>query len=147
MQSVNIINEIELGLPKLIDLANKMSTNSISSNCLFILSEINNDFQNLLEERKDRNDKNKLKKAVLLSELEPKLNELIEDLYDLNIYIHKVEKDKTIIELRFFRKSKLDKSYRKKVQDNIPMIHFKIEHPPLIDTEKEKFDINWQHFE
>lgn len=147
MNSFNLIRDIEIGLPKLFVLAKQMTVNPISNNCLFILSEIKTDFQNVFEEIKARNKENKFKQAVLLSELEPKLNELIEDLYDLNIYIYKAEKDKTIIELRYFLKSKLDESYRTKVQKNLPMIHFKIEHPPLIDHEKEKFDINWQHFE
>jgi hypothetical protein len=146
MNSFNLIKEIEIGLPKLFDLARQMTVNSISNNCLFILSEIKTDYQNIFEEIKARNKENKYKQAVFLSELEPNLNEIIEDLYDLNIYIYKAEKDKTIIELRYFLKSNLDQNFRSLIQDNLPMIHFKVENPPSINYKKEKFDINWQHF-
>ena len=69
---------------------------------------------------------------------------LYDDLYDVNLYIYKALKDKTIIDIRYFLKSSLDKDYLEKVKDKKPMLHCKIVQPPYIHYKsKEKFDVNW----
>ncbi|MCD9855300.1 hypothetical protein LUD75_11310 [Epilithonimonas sp. JDS] len=130
---------------KLIEIVNQNCWNTISQNLVFIISDIKEvSGINFFVERVNRNKFIKDKKENNLTETVNYLNKFSDNIYDLNLYIYKAEKDKTIIEIRYFLKSDLDPDYLKNVIDNKPMLHSKVTKPPYIKNNKDKFDINWE---
>lgn len=119
--------------------------NEISDNCFFILSEIKSNDKNFLEKRIERKKTNDRKSLKSFEQIVKELNEIYYSLYDVNFYVYKSEKLKTIIEIQYFLKSSLDKEFFEKVKTNEPMIHCKIANPNYQEDSKEKFDINWEH--
>lgn len=59
------------------------------------------------------------------------------------LYVFESKKEKTIIEIEYFRKSSFDINYFEKIKNNKPMFHAKIL-TPYDRKEEEKFDINWK---
>ncbi|PKP20337.1 MAG: hypothetical protein CVU05_09380 [Bacteroidetes bacterium HGW-Bacteroidetes-21] len=130
---------------KLIEMARDFSINKISDNCLYILSQINNDGSNNLNEiRKARIQSNEKKTPKRLNEITSDLFSIYSDLYDINLYVYKAKSNLTLIEIQYFRKSNLSQEYQIKVMNNKPMTHCKINIPYYAETNKEKFDINWE---
>src|SRR6218665_1075452 len=82
-----------------------------------------------------------------LTELMPTLKKLYNNFYDINLHIYKSTRSITIIDFRYYLKSSLDQDFRLKVLDNPPMLHCKVAYPPWLSDKKEKFDINWEHYE
>ena len=69
------------------------------------------------------------------------LNLEFEHIYLIELYIFKVNKKETIVEIEILEKSELDIEYRKTILDNSPMLHCKVVIPPYIGLEKkDKFD-------
>ena len=139
-------NEIHEAIPKLLELAREMTWNEISDNCKFILSEITNSELNAIKQIKLRNKVNDRKIPVSLTEVIIALKAIYDNLYDVNLFIYKSNYQQTIIDVRYYAKSSLDKAYREQVTTSPPMLHCKVALPPwLSDKKTEKFDINWEH--
>src|SRR5450432_258217 len=138
-------NAIENAIPSLFGLANKLTWNKLSTNCKFIITEIKDseiNFHDLRRLNKIENDK---KIPATLQELMPILQKLYFNFYDINLQIYKANKHVSIIDIRYYSKSSLDKEYHEKVRNNVPMLHCKVPTPPWTISKKKKFDINWEH--
>jgi len=129
----------------LLKMAKDSCKNYISDNCSFILTKI------LFEENFSPYEeykyyiKGNLKKET--KSFDKAINELFtlyNDIYDINMFILKANKKRTIIDIRYFLKSSFDQEYYEKVKDREPMYHAKIMHPLLPIDSNIKFDINWQ---
>ena len=131
----------------LIQMVRKHCWNHISDNCVYIISEIENDDKDFFQKRIERNKTNKTKTPKTIEETTNKLKEIYSNIYDINFYVYKAKKRKTIIEIQYFPKSLLATNFLEKVKENEPIIHCKISQPPYIEKNTEKFDINWEHNE
>lgn len=141
-------NNLEINLKKatsnLIEMARNSCCNEISENTSYIISEIKNDLLNFKIQRIEKNKTNKKKKAVTLKEVTAELKLIYEDLYDINLEIYKSQKNKTIIDIRYYLKSTLEPDYYEKVKNNDPMLHCKIGIPPYVVDKSKKYDVNWE---
>lgn len=144
MTSDSLQQEIQEAIPELLNMARGISWNKISNNCKFILTEIKDSDRGFNDQRMLLKKENDKKTPLLFQQVIPILQTLYKNLYDINLYIYKSSKDLTVIDIRYYQKSSLDKDYRQKVTDNPPMIHCKIAIPPWLLTKNEKFDINWE---
>jgi|GEM_PF-391515 len=121
--------------------------NEIPVNCKYILSEIRSelDFSDFHEERIYYKKENLKKKPCDLDKIVSALISFYENIYDINMQIFKVEKGLTIIDIRYFLKTSVDKDYYEVIKNEAPMFHAKLPIPPyIVDSKNEKFDINWQ---
>ncbi len=78
-----------------------------------------------------------------LKEITNELKDIYENLYDINLYIYKSERKRTIIEIQYYPKSSLPSDFYKKIKENSPMLHCKIRLPYYSENDK-KFDVNWE---
>lgn len=140
-------NEITEAIPLLVEMAGSLTRNTISGNYKFILTEIKDSSENFHEQRKKNKLVNDKKVPVTLTELMPAIKELYHNFYDINLYIYRSKRNMTIIDFRYYPKSSLDEDFRLKVLDKPPMLHCKVTYPPWLSEKKEKFDINWEHYE
>ena len=126
-------------------MARQSCWNKISENCEFILSEIDDDkASNFFKERKLRKLENLDKTPKPLKNIAKELQEIYSNLYDVNLYIFQAKRDKTIIDIRYFLKSKLELDYQQKVKDKDLMLHCKIGIPPYQNNKENKYDVNWE---
>lgn len=132
-------------IPALLDMARRLTSSTIADECLFILTEINESELNFHQQRALRKKENDKKVPVFLPQLLPLLYEKYGNLYDINLYIYRVYKHHTVIDIRYYPKSSLDTAQQKIVVHNPPMLHCKIARPPWLTDENAKFDINWEH--
>jgi hypothetical protein len=140
----NIEEEIENLTTKLLDLVNLSCWNDISGNLMFILSNISEvGEENFFIQRSNRNKLNKKKIPKSFNEVMIRVKEIYDLIYDINLYVYKSEKHRTIIEIRYFLKSELPSDYQKTIVNNSPMLHCKIAIPPY-NNKKNKFDVNWE---
>ena len=127
----------------LLQLARELSFNTISDNCLYIISEIPKEIFDKGAKRRISKRKGRIKKPVELNEVIADMEILYPILYDVNLVIYKSKKNITIIEIRYFSRNSLDVEYRKLVENNPPMLHCKVVYPPY-HKDGEKVDINWE---
>ncbi|GAA3936909.1 hypothetical protein GO495_13640 [Chitinophaga oryziterrae] len=144
MTSDSLQQEIQEAIPELLNMARGMSWNKISNNCKFILTEIKDSNRSFNDQRMLLKKENDKKTPLLFQQVIPILQTLYKNLYDINLYIYKSSKDLTVIDIRYYQKSSLDKDYRQKVTDSPPMIHSKVAIPAWLLNKNEKFDINWE---
>jgi len=121
----------------LLEIARDNAWNNIADNCLFILSENINQFDN--KGRKAANDK---KVPKPLSELMPVLLKLYDDVYEFDLYIYKSSKEQTVIEIEYAIK------WPDTPANTTPYLHAKISIPSYaaefdVFKTKRKFDVNW----
>ena len=147
MTSETLEKEIREAIPRLFETARSLTRNKICDNYKFILTEIKDTSENFHEQRRINKQVNDKKVPMLLTELIPTLNELYNNFYDINLHIYKATRNLTIIDFRYYPKSSLNQDFRAKVLDNPPMLHCKVSYPPWLSDKKEKFDINWEHYE
>ncbi len=147
MTPATLENEIKEAIPRLFTMVRNHTRNYISENYKVILSEIIDNDENLYEKQKKRKKENDKKTPVTLSALMPTLLALYNNLYDINLHIYKATKKYTIIDIRYYPKSSLDPEYRQTVLQKPPMLHCKVLYPMWLSDKKEKFDINWEHYE
>ncbi len=140
-------NEIKEAIPMLFEMARSVTRNKISNNYKLILTEIKDSSENFHEQRKINKLVNDKKVPMSLTELMPTLKKLYNDFYDINLHIYKAKEDITIIDFCYYPKSSLDEDFRLTVLEKPPMLHCKVTHPPWQSDKKEKFDINWEHYE
>jgi hypothetical protein len=145
MVSNDFQKKLEAAVPSLLELARDLTTNKISNNCKFILSEIRDSEKNLFEQIKLKKVENDNKVPKSLHELMPRIQEFYENFYDINLHIYKATEDLTIIDIRYYPKSSLKRDFRLQVTNNPPMLHCKVSIPPGHFDKNKKFDINWEH--
>lgn len=139
LSAAGLQTKLEELTPILIDMAREVAWNKISSNCLYIHSEIKID-------DKDPNFRNNTMKPRKLEGIMPDLNAFYPDFYDINLCIYKASKPVTIIDVRYYLKSSLDPEYFEKVVNDTPMLHCKVHRPNYAGISSARlFDINWQH--
>lgn len=145
MEKTALYKELEEATAKLLEMAHDSCWNTISDNCEFILTEINEDKEsNYYDERKLSRTENLNKTPTTLKQVVDELQNIYLKLYDVNLFIFHSMKHKTIIDIRYFLKSKLNPDYQQKIKDNRPMLHCKIGIPPYQTNKEAKFDINWE---
>jgi hypothetical protein len=141
-------NNLELNLKEatssLLEMARNSCWNKISDNTSYIISEIINDERNFFDKRIERKKANERKKAKSLEQITADLKDIYENLYDINLYIYKSEKESTIIEIQYYPKSSLESDFYETVKENNPMLHCKVGLPHYRKNETEKFDVNWE---
>ncbi|HTO16298.1 MAG TPA: hypothetical protein VLZ83_11030 [Edaphocola sp.] len=136
--------EIEKATKNLLKLASEKCKNKMSENLFYILSNENEvKVENVEISRKERSSINSTKKPKKIAEIFKELSIIYEKIHDLNLYVFKSKKNKTIIEIRYFLKTELNSEYLKTVINNPATIHCKIPTPPYLKNKDEKFDINW----
>ncbi|GAA0733951.1 hypothetical protein [Aquimarina litoralis] len=144
MKRENLEQNLKEATSSLLEMAKNSCWNKISDNTRYLISEIKNDELNALDKRKDRKRKNDKKISKSLEQISSELRDIYENLYDINLYIYKSEKDNTIIEIQYYPKSSLESEFYETVKNNEPMLHCKIAIPPGYNDKKEKFDVNWE---
>jgi len=138
--SKNIQNSVD----NLLRLAKMSCRNIISDNIFFIISDFNEyKGENNTEPIELRSRINNSKTLLDLNSAIEILNKDYHDLYDVNLYIFRSFKRRTIIEIQFYRKSNFDADYFALIKDNYPMFHSKIS-IPIYALEGGKFDVNWE---
>ena len=143
MTKETLFTDLTKASNSLLQLARELSFNTISDNCLFIISEIPNELIDAETKRRISNRKNRTKKPVELNEAIADIEILYPILHDLNLVIYKSKKNLTIIDIRYFSRNSLELEYRKLVENNTPMLHSKVSFPPY-HKEGEKVGINWE---
>ena len=147
LHDLNFKKDIKEAVTSLLDLARGLSWNNISDNCKFILTEIKDSEENAPRQRQLRKKVNDNKVPMPFSEIISMLESLYDNLYDINLYIHRAKQNVTIIDIQYYPKSTIDETHRRNVLDNPPMLHCKVKMPPWLSDNKKKFDINWEHHE
>ena len=142
-----IARDIEQELSKctsqLLELAQERSWSKVPKNAHFIITKIDiNDVSDPIQLRKKYKKPNSKKKPKTLSKIAYELEKFYMDIYDINLYIHKISKDNTTIDIRYLLKSSLTPEYQKTVIDNKPMLHCKIPVPIYVENGG-KFNLNW----
>ncbi|MFB9079633.1 hypothetical protein ACFFLS_07075 [Flavobacterium procerum] len=142
----NIEQEIQNLTNQLLELVALNCWNTISKNLVFILSNISETDtagENVFLHRHNKNIANKKKTPQQFNDAISNLAKIYDSVYDINLYVYKAEKNRTILDIRYFLKSELDPEFLSVVADNSPMLHCKIAHPPYRNTNS-KFDVNWE---
>lgn len=136
-------DRLNIAIKNLIELAKEMTINEYSTNLVFIHSEIKNTKLSLSEQFKIDYKENEEKTSLTFDAIVTELAIFYEKIYDINLFIFKAKNYETIIDVRYYLKSSLEKSYRKKVIHSKPMIHSKVDLPNN-HKDNEKFDIHWK---
>lgn len=151
MNKKSLENKISDSTSKLIDMATDICWNEISRDCLYIMSEIDETIgENYFERNKIRKKVNQSLIPKSLQEITQDLILLYENLYDINLYIYKASKNRTIIEIKYFLKTSHTKDFYELIKDNEPMLHCKVSIPNYsrkigkVNKKRKKFDVNWQ---
>ncbi len=143
MTKETLKEEIQQAVPKLLEIARDSCWNKLSENLVYIVSEIPNtttDFKNEAKIRKKLNDR------MIPMSFDQAINQLLslyDNLYDINLYIYKANKNNTIIDIRYYPKSSLVQEPQQAAINRPPMLHCKVANPPY--KKNEKFDVNWEH--
>lgn len=145
MTKENLHNDLAEATKKLLEMARDYSWNTISNNCLYIISEIKeSNGKNFFEQRRIRKKENRNKEPKPLQIVAAELEGIYENLYDVVLYVYHSTSKQTVVEIQHYPKSSLDKDYLEKVKDNDPMLHCKVAIPPYSNDNKSKIDINWE---
>jgi len=128
----------------LLEMAEKAAWNRISKNCLFVLSEVENNDSGFDGQRAIRKSINDKKDPKPLSSLIPILEEMYPSIYEIDLFLYKSLRNSTIIEIQYYLKDSLEPGYGKTIVNNAPVLHCKVGIPFYIAGKKEKFDINWE---
>jgi len=144
MKRENLYKDLSEAVQSLLKLARDSSFNVISENCTSIISEIKHSDKNFFDRNKIRKAENDKKTPKPLTDIIVDLETLFPNLYDVNLYVYKADKNSTLIEIQYFPRSSLDIEYQKTSETHETMLHCKVAIPPYASDKKEKFDINWQ---
>lgn len=131
----------------LLETARKLSWNTITDNCLYLTSEIENSTQDFCGVSKLRKQRNDQKVPLSLADVMPELLSLYNNLHDINLFVYRAKRNITIVEIAYYLKTSLDAEYRETIISDPPMLHCKVPIPHYRALKEEldkKFDINWQ---
>lgn len=140
----NLEQNLKEATSTLLEMARNSCWNKISDNITYLISEIKNDELNAFDKRKERKKENEKRIAKSLEQISTELKAIYKNLYDINLYIYKSEKENTIIEIQYFPKSSLESDFYETIKYNEPMLHCKIGIPPYVNNKSEKYDVNWE---
>ena len=143
MNQEDLKNNIEFCVASVLKLAKVHCWNIVSDNLFFIVSDFNEFESGFREYRASRSRINNSKIVLDLDSAIEILHREMEDLYDVILYIFRTNKNETILEIQYYRKSNLNPDYLALVKDNMPMFHSKIP-MPVYAWEGGKFDANWE---
>ena len=145
MTKENLHSDLKDATLKLLEMARDHSWNTVSDNCLYIISEINDLVgKNIFEQKKIRKKVNQRKKPIPIEIVVSELELIYGNLYDVNLFIYKSTSKLTVVEIQFYPKTSLVKDNLEKAKDIDPMLHCKVAIPPYSKDDKSKFDINWE---
>ncbi len=145
MKKENTHKELSDAVQSLLQLARKLSYTKISDNCSFIISEIKQSDKSTFEQTKNRKSINDKKVPKSFIEIVREVEALYPNLYDVNLYIYKANKNNTIIEIQYFPRTSLDLDYQKATSNQETILHYKVSLPNYAANTNQKFDINWEH--
>lgn len=140
----NLEQNLKEATSSLLEIARNSCWNKISDNTSYIISEIVNDERNFFDKRIIHKTADERKLPKSLEQITAELKAIYENLYDINLYIYKSEKESTIIEIQYYPKSSLEPDFYETVKENNPMLHCKIGLPNYRRNDTDKFDINWE---
>src|SRR5688500_18031074 len=109
----NLEAKILEGVSSLLNLARTCTWNNIPTDCRFILSEIKNRDENILTKSTLITKENNKKTALNLTDILPQLLSIYDDIYDINLYVHKASKRITIIDIKYYLKNSIPEEHRK----------------------------------
>lgn len=144
MLKENIFSDITRATMSLLAMARDVAFNTISENCLYIISEILDSDMDLSTIEKIRIRNNCLKTPKDLKVLIPELEELYPNLYDVNLYVYKAKRTYTVVEIQYYPRSTHSPDYQKLTELQETMLHCKVPLPNYHADHSDKFDINWQ---
>jgi hypothetical protein len=126
----------------LLRIARQLTYNCLSDNSLYIFSEI---LPIVLTERERFLQLEKTQPVPQqLAAIMPQLLAHYADFYDINLFIHKAERKRTVIDIRYYAKSSLGAAQRQLAAADAPMLHGKVPIPFWASHSTLKFDINWK---
>ena len=111
MKKENLEQSLREATSSLLEMARNSCWNKISDNTSYIISEIVNDERNFFDKRIARKKANEKKQPKSLEQITVELKDIYENLYDINLYIYRSEKESTIIEIQYYPKSSLEDFY------------------------------------
>ena len=114
--------------------------NKFSDEVVFIISEIEDDEGGWPKKFESRRKKDRLE-PMAFDVMIGRLEERYPEIHDINLFIHRAEKHRTIIDIRYFPKAKVD--YETK-PETPSMLHAKIALPPYRGDGSQKFDVHWE---
>lgn len=145
MTKEKLDNDVKIMTERLLEIARSRTWNTISDECVYIISEIKDYKEEKITELNElRIRENEKKKPKALHKIAAELNNFYENLYVVNLYVYKSTPKLTIVEIQYYPKSSLNKDFFETVKDNSPMLHSKISIPPYTSDADSKFDINWE---
>ncbi|MGD1846341.1 MAG: hypothetical protein ACFB10_13220 [Salibacteraceae bacterium] len=140
-----LYDDLKEATEQLLGMARDQSWNTISNNCLYLISEIkDSNGKNFFEQRKIRKRENRHKQPKTLQAVAYELSCIYKNLYDVNLCVFKSTSRQTVVEIQIYLKCSLSKVYLEKVKANDLSLHCKVAIPPYAIDETSKFDINWE---
>jgi hypothetical protein len=128
----------------LLEMARNSCWNTISDDCLYILSSNCDEFDlNFIELRKYKKQINDKKLPRKLEDILPELALIYKDIYEIDLYVFHARKNDTIIEIEYILKLPIqdENNY---LNSNLPQLHCKLAIPFYLNKSNDKFDINWE---
>lgn len=140
-------NELRENIEKmtytLTEIIGEHCSNKISSNYSYIIT-FDGEYSGSNRFERDENMLvvNESKIPVTLDQLIENLTSRIDEIYELDIFPYKSEKDQLIVEVYCII---YNENLGRVAGNNTPLLHVKLEHPPYHKDKSEKFDLNWKH--
>lgn len=146
-----LTSEIQINTVRLLDLAKEITWNSVDyqPRITYLVREINKDFEDRIDDfehmRKIRNLELRTVNEISLDGVVDLIDRRIQDVFSIELFPYKFKRSKVIIEVQIINKDILEEGYRKKMENNLPMVSCKINQPNYIQTTRgKKFDVNWE---
>lgn len=112
ISQIEVEEKLQTLTNELLKLAKQTCWNDISKNLVYILSDISEvEGENYFTQRRNKNKRNKKKTPKSFAESMTKLKDIYDSIYDINLYVYKCEEHRTIIDIRYYPKSKLDADF------------------------------------
>lgn len=125
----------------LLALARDCCWNKFSDEVAYIISEIEDEgeggWQKIIESRRNKDKLKPMDFAAMMKYVE----EIYPEIHDINLFVHKAEKYRTIVDVRYFLKSK---AVCETKLETPSMLHAKIAIPPYRGNDSHKFDVHWE---
>lgn len=140
-----VINEAS---HKLLEMLNEHVKNNVSNNFYYVINrpgKENSPTSNFFERNRIRKKLLNSKEILDLKDSVNNLKSFFNEIYLIELYLFKSERNRTIIEIEIMEKDALEEKYRESIKTNPPGLHCKVALPPYVKAgSAEIFDINWQ---
>lgn len=141
MSLATIRQDIRGFTPRLLEMVRDHCWNTIPDEVVYIISEIENGegsgWQEIYERRRERD-------KLVLMDFETmiiNLEEIYPMIHDINLYVHRVDRRRTIVDVRYYLKD--ETGYEIKLETPA-MLHAKVCLPPYRGDGSKKFDVHWE---